>query len=271
VGSVSTLTDRPVGLGLTWSAATTLCGVKAPPKTPPVYDVYRSDSDFTPGPANLIAQCVTGTNYVDTNVVPGQTYWYAVRAEANGSGGTGPCNGGITDVNVVTRHGTAPAGAGSTPGNVRAFTATGWDGTVELSWANPSAGYGTTRICWRQGAFPSGPLDGSATCFDREGTAGEVDGSEHAGLTNNSWYRYGAWVNSADDGSGAWSSGRFVSARPFSTSGPVKWVYATGATTVSPAGVLPTVPSRCPMTVYSTLRWLEPVVATGLRDGPRRP
>jgi hypothetical protein len=60
---------------LQWPAAAETCS------SPPHYNVYRSTSPgFAPGPANHVAS-VLGTAYVDTALVPGQTYYYKARAE----------------------------------------------------------------------------------------------------------------------------------------------------------------------------------------------
>ena len=64
---------------LQWPAAAETCS------GPPHYNIYRSTTPgFTPGPANHVAS-VLGTAYIDTALVPGQTYFYKARA-ADSSG-----------------------------------------------------------------------------------------------------------------------------------------------------------------------------------------
>jgi len=87
-------------LNLGWSAATQACGSGV------VYNVYRSTtSGFTPGASNRIASCVSATNYSDTGVAGGPTYYYVVRAEDNSGNGTGPCANGNEDPNTSQKAG----------------------------------------------------------------------------------------------------------------------------------------------------------------------
>ncbi|HYV86339.1 MAG TPA: hypothetical protein VFB49_10535 [Patescibacteria group bacterium] len=59
---------------LLWSAAAETCSV------PVRYNVYRSTAaGFTPGASTLVAS-ILGTSYVDTALLPDQTYYYVVRA-----------------------------------------------------------------------------------------------------------------------------------------------------------------------------------------------
>ena len=224
-------------LRLEWEEPTEVCGGAA--ESPPVYNIYRETvSGFIPGSGNLLATCVTDTFYVDREVSPGMTYYYVTRAESPGTHTgpepwVGPCNEGTSDINTVERSGTAAAGSGSAPDDVGFLTVTSVNGQNTLEWVNPAADYGTTRVCWRQDRLPEDPGDG--TCFDQSGTAGTADSYQHNGLTNASWYHYGVWVESS--GGGVWSAGRFNSGRPFDTSGPAKWAYSTGATTMAPPGI----------------------------------
>lgn len=91
-------------LELNWSAGAARC----PGRNPVVYNVYRSTvANFTPGPATLLAACVTGTRFEDATAVGGTTYYYAVRAEDASRDGAGPCNRGNEDTNGVRLAGTA--------------------------------------------------------------------------------------------------------------------------------------------------------------------
>lgn len=84
------------GIGLEWSPASLHCGSSV------VYNVYRSDMPgFTPGPATMVASCVTGTSYLDDDVASGIDSFYVVRAEDDSGNGTGPCGGGNEDGNLV--------------------------------------------------------------------------------------------------------------------------------------------------------------------------
>ncbi|RMF72729.1 MAG: hypothetical protein D6738_10490, partial [Acidobacteria bacterium] len=78
------------GLTVSWDAADSRCT-----QYPDVrYNVYRStDPNFVPGPDTLVASCVTGTSYTDSDVFFPETYHYIVRAEDSSPNGTGPCGG----------------------------------------------------------------------------------------------------------------------------------------------------------------------------------
>ncbi len=72
---------------LTWTASTT-SGV--------TYDIYASTTAGTaPTQADLIAQQVTGTSYVNTGLQPNTTYYYTVAA-ANFGGESGAANATVT-------------------------------------------------------------------------------------------------------------------------------------------------------------------------------
>ncbi|HSL16665.1 MAG TPA: serine protease [Methylomirabilota bacterium] len=83
-------------LELDWADAIPFCG------TAVTYNVYRSETPgFTPGPANLVASCLNQTSYIDSAVETQTFYSYIVRAEDDTPHGSGPCNSGNEDTNVV--------------------------------------------------------------------------------------------------------------------------------------------------------------------------
>ena len=237
LASVAQVTDPGyLGLRLVWDMPSSTCGARSAEETPPVFNVYRSQNPgLVPGPATLIAACVTGTSSVDTAVVGGETYHYVVRAESAGSGGAGPCNSGVEDVNLHELSGVAPSGSGSPPGNVIGLGATAGNGTIELEWLNPAADYGATRVCWRDdGVVPTHPEDG--TCTTVGGTAGGTGGMDLDPAANGTTYAFGVWVDDDDPGA-SYSSGRFVTARPFGSPDSVHWAYSTGATAMAPPAI----------------------------------
>ena len=96
VAQVSNQQLESCSLEVNWDAGTTSCGGGL------VYNVYRSKSSgFMPGPGNLIASCIAGTSYIDTNIESGTTYYYIVRAEDQTGLGAGPCAGGQQDDNTT--------------------------------------------------------------------------------------------------------------------------------------------------------------------------
>jgi len=97
--SATQLSGDRCGVRLEWDPATTSCAPSL------VYNVYRSDeTPVVPESLAPLATCVTDTFFEDTQgIVAGRTYYYVVRAEDSTVGGTGPCNGGNQDTNVVER------------------------------------------------------------------------------------------------------------------------------------------------------------------------
>lgn len=104
LASVTDPGQTTCSLQLNWSAAVANCGSAV------VYNVYRATaSGFTPAAGNLIASCISGTGYLDTDVSSGTTYFYIVRAEDNSGSGSGPCAGGNEDTNSAEGSG-SPTG-----------------------------------------------------------------------------------------------------------------------------------------------------------------
>lgn len=140
-------------------------------------------------------------------------------------------------IDTVTVTAQVPIACSNTPNDVSSFTATATANQVKLEWVNPaSGGYGSTRICWSTTAYPTDPAACGSNVIDKAGTPGGYDAYVHTGLTNGTTYFYTAFVN---NGGGIFSDGRLVSAKPFATSGPVKWGYSTGALSAAPPGVRP--------------------------------
>ena len=103
--SVTSAGTSACGLNLAWSEGTASCA-GATLK----YNVYRSTTPgFTPGPLNLVQSCAVGTSFADSGVTGGTTFHYVVRAEDSTTVGSGPCNSGNQDSNLVYRSG-APFG-----------------------------------------------------------------------------------------------------------------------------------------------------------------
>lgn len=100
VDAVTNLQLQSCTLDVSWMPATSNCGLRGGL----VYNVYRDIiSGFVPGAGNLIATCVAGTSYVDTDIDPLTTYYYVVRSEDSSGNGSGPCAGGNEDTNTEER------------------------------------------------------------------------------------------------------------------------------------------------------------------------
>ena len=109
LGSVTSAGTAGCAINLDWDPATPTC-----PGTTVSYNVYRSTSaGFTPSAATLRQSCLTTVGFVDDQVNSGTRYHYVVRAEDSQTNGSGPCNLGNEDTNLV-RGSAVPAGASST-------------------------------------------------------------------------------------------------------------------------------------------------------------
>jgi chitodextrinase len=89
----------------------------------------------------------------------------------------------------------APGGDVTPPSTVSALSALGDDGSVALSWSNPSES-GAMRVVVRYStgsSHPAHPDDGSPL-IDRPATSGAADSVLHTGLTNGTTYRYSVFV-----------------------------------------------------------------------------
>ncbi len=99
------------GVDLSWAAAASAC----PAASNVVYNVYRStDPFFTPATGNRIATGISGTTFHDALVDSLTTYYYAVKAEDDTTGNSGP-NGG-NETPEVFRRKVTPAAASMVPG-----------------------------------------------------------------------------------------------------------------------------------------------------------
>jgi outer membrane protein assembly factor BamB len=139
----------------------------------------------------------------------------------------------IDDVEVTAD---VPTPCEPTPSDVEYLTARSTSGQVKLEWVNPSGVFGSTRICRDETSYPTDPEACSTVVADEDGAAGDYDTYSDGGVDNGTKYYYTAFVN---NGSGVYSGGRTVSARPFDTSGSVKWAYTTGAAALAPSGIIP--------------------------------
>ncbi|KAB2958668.1 MAG: PQQ-binding-like beta-propeller repeat protein, partial [Thermoanaerobaculia bacterium] len=150
------------GLRVAWNAATAQCGGAV------TYAVYRSTAPgFTPGPANQLAACLSGTSFDDTTMPLDTSVYYVVRAEDGASIGAGPCNSGNVDANLVEDTGFASSTgmSGTIYGNDFEAVA----GAPFFDWV--AVDFGTTNDSWRGKQNCSGnifrfggTLTGGGTC-----------------------------------------------------------------------------------------------------------
>ena len=110
---------------LSWQPASTNCL-----NAEITYNIYRStEPGFTPDPASLIASGLTSTSFVDTLLVPDQSYAYVVRAFDSRSG---------EDGNLVVRSVVAPSAPDPGPpvfGGLAVADSGADCGEIALSWS----------------------------------------------------------------------------------------------------------------------------------------
>ncbi len=131
-------------INLSWNTGSSTC--QAGPNVK--YNIYRSENpDFEPSPSNLLVSCLTTTNYADTNVEYGKTYYYIVRAEDSTSNGTGPCNSGNVDLNNIKKS-ASPSGPLTTPLNDDFELGLGnWTVSANWSWSTTQS-HTPTHSAW---------------------------------------------------------------------------------------------------------------------------
>jgi outer membrane protein assembly factor BamB len=163
---------------LAWDAPTNSCsfGIR--------YNVYRSDDPgFVPGPATLLAECVTATSYTDLSAQPSHNYTYVVRAENYGE----YCSrGGNEELNVVRKSVLTPSACATA---VESLTIVARGLAHTFQWQNPPGGALTTTIVYRtDGAYPLNPEDGT-TAGTHGGAGGQKQSFTHEGTSPQAyWY-----------------------------------------------------------------------------------
>ena len=122
-GAVQSSGTEACGLDVQWITGASNC-----PGPAPTYSVYRgSVSGFVPSPANRLANCLSATSFHDSGVDYGSNYFYVVRAEDGSTDGSGSCNLGNVETNLIERSGT-PTGLVSTSTLTETFEdASGFD------------------------------------------------------------------------------------------------------------------------------------------------
>src|SRR6266542_2397007 len=121
-------------------------------------------------------------------------------------------------------------------------TGTAASGQDLLQWLNPPAAYSAVRVTWNTAATLAGctaPADPTTVPVPQRidlayGTPGAAQTFAHAGLTPNTAYCYAVFVNTG--GTPPYSGSREVKARPFDSTGAVKWAYSTGASSTAAPG-----------------------------------
>jgi len=118
--------------------------------------------------------------------------------------------------------------------DVSVLTATAKSLQVEVQWVFPDGGAcNYVRIVRDTGGFP-GPSGGTlVTDAPCAGFLGMPFSAVDAPPSNDVEYFYAAYVHTG----ATYTPGRFVTARPFDTSGKVKWAYSTGATSMAAPGL----------------------------------
>jgi outer membrane protein assembly factor BamB len=125
------------------------------------------------------------------------------------------------------------------PGSaVRFFTVTSTNQANTLEWVFPSPGRVAIRFNEGTGgcAFPAAVGEGTSLP-DQMGTAGTKLSFLHdAGVSNDTYYCYTIFNDIGGLGTGPYSAGRSLRARP-SADAAVPWAFSTGATSLAPPGI----------------------------------
>ena len=201
------------------------------------YNLYRSTTPgFVPGPSNRIFGGLFGpSGNVDTfGIVPGQTYYYILRAyDANHFG---------EELNTAYASVTPTSCSPQAPETPRAFSVrAGPQGSTShvVQWTNAVGGYSRTRVLFRSdGLAPTGPSDPSATILggsDVAGTPGAVQSFLQTGVSS-ATYRYAAYT--IDAGGTPSTTFQPAPARTSTTSQEM-WSIGTGAAALTIPGVYP--------------------------------
>jgi uncharacterized repeat protein (TIGR01451 family) len=120
---------------------------------------------------------------------------------------------------------------------LHAFAAVAGDEQNQLFWRNPTGVYHSTMIVARAGVSPTSPTDPLAVVLlDEVQAPGENYSLIHNGLTNGATWHYAGYTRTIG---GEISGSKRVSARPQSMTGPVNWIYSTGASALAPPAILP--------------------------------
>jgi hypothetical protein len=191
---------------------------------------YRSVSG---GPISFFAGETGPTYTIEGADFPGQGTYYVV-AEALPLCGLATASNEV-EVRVVQA---------TTTNGAPALTVTSTDNRNLLEWTYP-AGYNRVRISYNSAASWSACVppanEGDGSTLSEQTDSGTGRGSfPHTGLTNGQVYCY-AMFTEVPPGSGVYptSTRRTVKARPFATSGRVKWAFSTGAAALAPPGLGP--------------------------------
>jgi outer membrane protein assembly factor BamB len=216
---------------LRWPAGSAVC-----PATGLRYAIYRDiNPTFLPSVSNRLATHISGTSYQDfSSLIPGQTYYYIVRASHDSNG--------HEDGNLV-RLAFQPTGCTfSLPDNVPVLTVRAGNGESVLDWTRPVSGYFQTvvRVCGPSSsclsAYPKNVLDGDPVAVVG-GPPGVPASFTHGSLMNAQDYRYAAFVENA---SGSSSAPTLGAGRPDVTTGvQPRWAFGTAASSLTPVGILP--------------------------------
>ena len=118
-------------------------------------------------------------------------------------------------------------------GDVPFFTATATNLQVELEWVTPFGTCADVRIVRRLAGDPT-PFVSDWSAEVLCGGPGVKHNITDLPPLNDQTYTYGAFVH---DGFGSYSGGELLKARPFDTSGRVKWAYSTAAASMAPPGL----------------------------------
>jgi fibronectin type 3 domain-containing protein len=204
------------------------------------YRIYRANGACPGGTYAQVGTAAAGaTSFTDSTAVAGSTYSYEVS-----SVGSGSC------VSAQSSCAAATAPSCTTPGTPTGLTATTpSNNTIHLAWTAGSPAGATYNVYRSSGACPGGTFTLLAsgvtgTTYDDSGLAGGSAYSYKVAAVDASGNCVSAQSScsgaTATGGPGLSSRGKTNWSRPEDTSSATsatKWVYSSGASTLTPPGV----------------------------------
>ena len=201
------------------------------------YNVYRATSAGAEG-TTPFATNVNGSSFTDTSVVNGTTYYYKVAA-INGVG-TSPQSGEAS---------ATPRAAATVPSAPQGLTATGGNGSVQLSWSAPASNGGANVTGYNVFRGTSAGNESTTPVATNVTTLSFADSP----LTNGTTYYYTVVAINAV---GASPPSGEASATPQATapSAPVSVVASAGNTSATVSWSMPASTGGSPITGYNVYR-----------------
>lgn len=189
--------------------------------------IFTTEAEKTIDQSNGLVKITMGIPTPGVNVTSGKVATLNIQGPSNTVPGADNFNfnftaGSSIDSNIILNDGLGTdvlSGVdngrysldGTAPANVSNFTASAGEGSVSLSWTNPSSDFAGVKILRKTGSYPANSNDGTVI-YDNNGTS-----CTDSGLSNGTTYYYTAFSR---DIVLNYSSGAQISALPRNTIPP---------------------------------------------------